>query len=543
MENQRIVEVIHSTRPSEGRRLVKKRVAAYCRVSTDKEEQQSSLETQIGAFQDLISARDEWVLVEVFADEGLSGTRVANRVQFQRMIADCEAGKIDYIVTKSISRFARNTVECLQYARKLKDMGVYIFFEKEHLDTSATSSEMLLSILAAVAQEESHSISENLKWGYRKRFQIGIPKWPPTFGYEFQDGKVSINARDARIVKRIFELYVSGQSLPQIDRTLQREGYTSFRGKKWWPKTLATILHNEKYMGDIMMQKSYTVDHLTHRKVRNDQTVVPSYYVRDHHEAIVDRKTFERVQTILALRDLHLGCTQYPYYGTLICPVCGRRMIRYCLPTQAHPAAWTCGGDGGVAKRRDVSETTDRRGRPGASARHAVSTTIDRRCLPYAIGEKYVDRLVADAYAGLDVIGLMQIKAEEGEASEALRQAINMKKKQPKLKSVEYVFLDTLVKEITFKDWNTALVRWKFGMTSEIAIHYEKASDIPAVSFDKTENGVTVHGKPIRNAELVMRCAERIHKSVRAVSVEDSGGGQRPCIRTRYNAKDTMPCP
>ena len=129
---------------------------------------------------------------------------------------------------------------------------------------------------------------------------------------------MSINARDARIVKRIFELYVSGQSLPQTDRILQREGYTSFRGKKWWPKTLATILHNEKYMGDIMMQKSYTVDHLTHRKVRNDQTVVPSYYVRDHHEAIVDRKTFERVQTILALRDLHLGCTQYPYYGTLI---------------------------------------------------------------------------------------------------------------------------------------------------------------------------------------------------------------------------------
>jgi DNA invertase Pin-like site-specific DNA recombinase len=273
MESRRIVEVIQGKRSSEERKPLRKRVAAYCRVSTDKEEQQSSLETQMNSFQSLINARGDWELAGIYADEGLSGTRAANRVEFQRMIADCEAGQIDYIVTKSISRFARNTVECLQYVRKLKDIGIYIYFEKERLDTSNTSSEMLLSILAAVAQEESHSISENLKWGYRKRFQIGIPKWPPTYGYRFQDGKVNEYATEARAVKRIFELYVSGRSLPQIDRVLQQEGYPPPGGKKWWPKTLATILHNEKYMGDVMMQKSYTVDHLSHKKVQNDQTV------------------------------------------------------------------------------------------------------------------------------------------------------------------------------------------------------------------------------------------------------------------------------
>ena len=188
------------------------------------------------------------------ADEGLSGTRASNRVQFQRMIMDCEDGKIDYILTKSISRFARNTMEFLQYVRKLRDLGVNIYFDDRKLDTGNMASELLLTVYASTAQEESHSISENMKWGMRKRFQAGIPKWSKTYGFfKSDDGEYRIEPEQAKGVRRIFELCIQGLSLPKISQRLEEEGIPAMNGGKWWPKGLATVLHNEKYVGDVLI--------------------------------------------------------------------------------------------------------------------------------------------------------------------------------------------------------------------------------------------------------------------------------------------------
>ncbi|MEA4974088.1 MAG: recombinase family protein [Candidatus Metalachnospira sp.] len=474
------VQVLHRKTEQENRKIPLIRVAAYCRVSTDKESQQSSLETQITSFQEKITLHPGWELAGVYADEGLSGTSTERRVEFQRMISDCEAGKIDYIITKSISRFARNTIDCLKYVRQLKDKGVYIIFDENNIDTASSSSEMLLSILAAVAQEESRSISENLKWSVRKRFAAGIPKWSPTYGYINEDGEYLINEEQAVGVRRIFELYTSGKTLLEIVQILTDEEIPTMQGTNWWPKSLTEVLRNEKYVGDVLMQKSYTVDHLTHRKVKNDMTKVPSYRVTNHHNAIIDRKTFELAQTILAMRNRRNGCMQYPYYGTLICPICSSPMICFRLNTKGYPKVWTCGGE-----REGVLET-DKFSFEKESDKAEV---IETSCPHYAIKETYIDRAVIEAFKGLDREEL-QIRAVKNSApGRAAKAALDWQMKE--LTQVEYIFLDALVKSITFRmtsdkiRWNEIIVIWKFGMKSRVTIKYEKLADLPFMEDDK----------------------------------------------------------
>lgn len=319
-------------------RRVVKRVAAYCRISTDLTAQQTSLETQVNAFRQKISQHVGWRLADIYADDGVTGTSAAKRPEFMRMVRDCEAGKIDYIITKSISRFARNTLECLSYIRYLQGLGVQLWFEKEGIDTGTAFSEMLLTILAAFAQEESRSISENQKWSIRKRFEAGIEKWSFTFGYRrSQQGEYLIHPLEGETVRRIFYLYEHGMSMAAIARQMEKENRPSAFCSRWTASHVHTILCNEKYVGDVMMQKKYTVDHLTHREVRNDQTVVPSYYVRDHHTPIISRKQYDRVQTIRKLKSSHSGPAQYPYADRLHCPRCGAVM-------RQHEAAWHCSG-------------------------------------------------------------------------------------------------------------------------------------------------------------------------------------------------------
>ncbi len=443
----RTVEVIKKGGPvntTEPVVLQKKRVAAYCRVSTDLEEQQSSLQTQVESFQEQISTRPEWELVDVYSDEGLSGTRAEKRTEFLRMIADCDAGKIDYIITKSISRFARNTLECLSYVKHLKEKGVYIYFEKERLDTSSAASEMLLSIMAAVAQEESRNISENIKWSFRRQFAEGDGKWSAIYGYK-KVGEVEyiIDEDAARIVRRIFNEYAHGSSLPEIIRGLEKDGIESPWGRSWAPTVLANMLRNEKYCGDVLIQKFYTEDHMSHKIIRNDQSLVPSYFIRDHHEPIVDRKTYDMVQIIRSLKDKHKGAVQYPYYGRLICPNCGEPMIRHCSREHGRPAIWSC-----------ISET--------------------EKCRKYFIREKYIDAAFIKAYRELDINILP--KSEEPEAAQ---DAIKLKTEIPELSTVEYYILDALVDQITFRRWDVMEIEWTFGTTSKIQIEYECAKDIP----------------------------------------------------------------
>jgi len=485
------------------------RVAAYCRVSTDKEIQQTSLDTQVETFKTLIASHPGWELVGVYADEGLSGTTAEKRVEFQRMIADCEAGKIDYIVTKSISRFARNTMDCLQYVRRLKELGVNVLFDENNLDTAGSSSEMLLSILAAVAQEESHSISENMKWGMRKRFAEGRPKWSRTFGYvKDADGNFQINEKEAVVVRRIFRMYAEGCSLPRIVGILNTEGIPSASGGRWWTKTVAEVLHNEKHVGDVVMQKCYTVDFLTHRKIRNDQTVVPSYKVKDHHEPIIDRKTFDMVQTIASMRNTRQGCMQYPYYGTLICPFCGAKMIGCHLPINSNPGVWTCGGE-----RDDIIAfdpfLTDK----------PTEGTVTRKstCQHYAVRTKYIDRIVKTAYAELNIDDLKCLAEKHSALGRAAAKALKWKEKDPDLARVEYIFLDDLVESISFHttekagvQWDKGVVNWKFGVRSFVPITYDKPGELPYAKH--TEKEYKWIGNAQQHNSSIQNCCKKVRE-------------------------------
>ena len=322
------------------------KVAAYCRVSTDMEIQKQSLETQMAAYNKIIKEHPGWVLAGIYADRGISGTTVRHREEFKHMIEDARQGKIQYILAKSIARFSRNTVDALAYVRELKSYGVSVYFEKEKLDTGSAVSEFLLSIFAAAAQEEIISLSNNMKVGRRMRYAAGIPQWVHVYGYYLGDnGEWLIKEDEAIIVRRIFDEYTTGKSLPEICKGLMEDGIPSSGGKvRWVPKSTADILHNEKYIGDVRMQKTYISDPIQHLKVENREAKLKQYYKENHHEAIVDRRIFQMAQDIAAMKDMHRGTRQYPYYGFLKCPICGENMIRCSLPRNSQSYGWTCGG-------------------------------------------------------------------------------------------------------------------------------------------------------------------------------------------------------
>lgn len=283
----------------------KLRVAAYCRVSTDNEEQATSYEMQIEHYTEFINKNPEWKLVKVYADDGISATSTKGREQFNAMIEDCKQGLIDMIFTKSISRFARNTVDCLNYIRMLKDMNIPVFFEKESINTMDSKGEVLLTIMASLAQQESESLSQNVKIGVQYRFQQGkvMVNARNFLGYDKdKNGKLIINPEQAEIVKRIFREYLEGASCKKIARGLERDGILTARGNtRWHDSSIRLILENEKYMGDALLQKTYTVDYLNKKRVKNT-SIVPQYYVEDDHEAIIPKEVFLMVQEEMTRR-------------------------------------------------------------------------------------------------------------------------------------------------------------------------------------------------------------------------------------------------
>jgi DNA invertase Pin-like site-specific DNA recombinase len=287
----------------------KKRVCAYCRVSTDDDAQLSSYELQVQYYQEYINAHPDWELTEIYADEGISGTSTKKRESFMRMIRDCEAGKIDYIVTKSISRFARNVLDCLTYVRKLKNLPqrIGVYFEKERMDTLDDKSEFTLSVLSSIAQEESRSISTNISWAIKRRFERGIPLCPTglLLGYDTdENGEMFIVRSEAEIVRMIFERYIAGMSFKDIAEMLNQLGYKTIKGNNWVESSVRGILTNEKYCGDVINQKTFTEDYLTHRSVKNTGQR-EKYYIRDHHEPIVTRETYDEAQGMIGLRGGH----------------------------------------------------------------------------------------------------------------------------------------------------------------------------------------------------------------------------------------------
>ena len=336
--------------PSSARPTAAKiRVAAYCRVSTGMDDQLISLETQKTHYEELISRNPDWDYAGLYYDEGISGTSKEKRPALLRMIADCEAGKIDRIMTKSLSRFARNTTDCLELTRKLLDLGVTIFFEKENLDTGSMESELLLSIMSSLAESESVSMSENNKWSVRHRFESGTYKIAsPPFGYDTKDGELVINEEEAEWVRWIFEQALSGKTSGRIARELNDRKLKTKKNAAWRAGTIRGILKNEKYTGACLFQKSYTDFRFRRHKNYGEKD---QFLIEDHHEPIVSKEDFEAVGALMKQRaqekNIQRGDpryqNRYPFSGKLICGECGSPFKRHMNSTgSARYGVWVC---------------------------------------------------------------------------------------------------------------------------------------------------------------------------------------------------------
>ncbi len=334
-------------------------MAAYCRVSTDSEEQTSSLENQLIHYREYINNNQQYELVNVYADEGISGTNTKKREQFNKMIQDCKGGKIDLIITKSISRFARNTLDCLQYVRALKQIGVEVFFEKENIYTLDSKGEVLLTVLTSLAQDEIRSISENTTWGVRRRFEQGrvIVNEKKCLGYDrVKDGNLIINTERAKIVKRIYTEYLNGKGPTRIAKELERDKVKGATGAtRWHASTIEKMIRNEKYKGDALLQKTYTVDFLTKKRVKNDEGKVNQYYVEESHPPIIDKEMWQAVQLEIERRKQYIeehklqkydyGLKETAFVGKVICGECGRGFRRKLWHSNTKRVrVWQCGG-------------------------------------------------------------------------------------------------------------------------------------------------------------------------------------------------------
>lgn len=327
----------------------KLRVAAYARVSTDKDDQTNSLENQKTYFKNYILDHEDWQLAEVYYDEGISGTQTKKRQGFRHMIEDAENKEIDLIVTKEVSRFARNTVDTLSYTRKLKDFGVGVIFTLDNIDTRDSDGEFRLTIMASIAQEESRKISERVKWGQKRQMEKGVVFGRDLLGYTVHHGVLAINQEEAPIIKAIFHMYTNeGKGTHVIARELSENGMRPKRVHQWSNTVILKILRNEKYVGDLCQKKTFTPNYLTHTKKYNhgeEDTV----YLKDHHEAIIDRDLWERTQNELERRSPSADqkskhSNRYWCSGKLFCAECGNRFVSRTkrLKNGEQYKAWRC---------------------------------------------------------------------------------------------------------------------------------------------------------------------------------------------------------
>lgn len=345
MENKQ-VRIIQPKKKFEinenGDRVLKlKKVCAYCRVSTDNDEQKTSVDYQVDEYTKRIQENPEWEFVGIFTDEGISGTSTKHRKQFNEMINLARHKQVDLILTKSISRFTRNTVDCLNYIRELRAIGVEIYFEKENIYSSDTKVDFLLTIMSSIAQEEARNTSENVKWTVQKRFKEGKPilNHNRFLGYtkDKKGGQLIIVEEEAKIVRELFALYSGGIGHAEIIRIFQSKGYKTGAGKtKWMNSTIDSMLKNEKYCGNLLLQKTITQDYLSHKRVKNVD-LAPMYHIENSHEPIVDKETFNMVQQIRKDRsrvrvgenkNLSKYTRRYPLSGYIYCGKCGKTLKR-----------------------------------------------------------------------------------------------------------------------------------------------------------------------------------------------------------------------
>lgn len=326
--------------PKLQKNLRKLRVAAYARVSCDKDAMLHSLDAQIHYYRNLIYGNPDWEFAGIYADEAKTGTK-ESREQFQQLLADCRAGNIDMVITKSVSRFARNTVTLLRTVRELKELGINVFFEEQNIKTLDADGEVMLTLLASFAQAESLSVSDNCKWRIRKGFEEGRASTCTMLGYRLVNGEITIVPDEAVIVKKIFDLYSDGCGQQKICNILNEEGIRTRRGYTWHPSAIRLILENEKYAGDLKLQKVFVRDHLTKEKVVN-RGELPIYWVENDHEPIISKEQFQAIQ--LRLKKQSEGCTavkgaESVFTGRIRCAGCGKNYRRKTTP---YRVVWCC---------------------------------------------------------------------------------------------------------------------------------------------------------------------------------------------------------
>lgn len=340
-----------------GKVIDRQRVAAYCRVSTDSEDQLNSYKSQVQYYTSLIKKKSDWIFAGIYADEAITGTQVTKREDFQRLINDCVNGEIDMVITKSISRFARNTLDTLKYVRLLKEQNIAVFFEDEKINTLTMDGELLLVVLSSVAQQEVENISANVKKGLKMKMQRGeLVGFQGCLGYDYnkEDKSITINEEEAEIVRYIFNRYIEGAGGMVISRELRNLGYKTKRGGTSWPETtIIGIIKNEKYKGDILMGKTFTVDPISKRRLDNFGEE-DRFYIRDHHEPIISEEVFEKAQEILQRRSKARSLRedgkrekfsrQYAFSCLLECGFCGSTLSRrsWHSGTQYNKIIWQC---------------------------------------------------------------------------------------------------------------------------------------------------------------------------------------------------------
>lgn len=400
------------------------RVAAYCRVSTKSDEQASSYETQVAVYTQKINAEPGWTLAGIYADRGLSGTQAERRPEFLRMVAACEDGLIDAVICKSVSRFSRNTVDAVSYINHLRSLGIRLIFEKEGIDTDSDYSEMLLTVLAAFAQEESHSHSENVKWGKRKRVEKGHGLLVPLYGYRKNDAGDSyeIVPEEGAVVQRIFDEYEHGVPVPKIVDGLLKDGimppyYDSSGSEKWDEGRIHYMIENEKYAGDLKTQKFYKKSFMDYRVYRNNG-LLPSRMLKEHHEPLVTRKQFNRCNVILELKKKSTP-SQYPFGDYLRCPYCGHVLRHRRLEIQNVDSHFCCEGEGA--------------------------------CRKFAIMAIPVKRAILEAWKDIDLEAVEHISTMKlRRRAEAAKKLLAGKAEHPAFKSIEFWWLDEYVEKIEF---------------------------------------------------------------------------------------------
>lgn len=335
------IKATKSSRCAAGHIVERMRVAAYCRVSTDEAEQLSSYDSQKTYYSDLILNNKDWHFVGVYADAAMTGTQVKNRVDFQRLINDALEGEIDMIITKSISRFARNTYDTLKFVRMLKEKSIAVFFEEENINTMTMDGELLLTILSSVAQQEVENISENVKKGLKMKMKRGeLVGFQGCMGYDYdkETKSISVNHEETEIIRYIFDRYVAGLGATIICKELNARGLKTIRGNPWSHSSVIRIIKNEKYVGDLLMGKSFTVDPISKRRLANNGEE-DKYYIRDHHEPIIDRDTFDEALKILSKRSYvrkpkgsnvtrEKYSRKYAFSSILKCGYCGSNLSR-----------------------------------------------------------------------------------------------------------------------------------------------------------------------------------------------------------------------